>query len=79
MSNSLQPMDYSPPSSSVHEILQARILEWVAVFFSNIPLKMALFLSLGGSDSKESACNAGDLDLIPRLGGSPGRIHGNPL
>ena len=22
----------------------------------------------GGSDSKESACNAGDLDLIPGLG-----------
>ena len=28
------PMDYSPPGSSVHEILQARILEWVAIFFS---------------------------------------------
>ena len=25
------PMDCSPPSSSVHEILQARILEWVAM------------------------------------------------
>ena len=24
-------MDYSPPGSSVHGILQARILEWVAV------------------------------------------------
>ena len=24
------PMDYSPPGSSVHDILQARILEWVA-------------------------------------------------
>ena len=24
------PMDCSPPGSSVHEILQARILEWVA-------------------------------------------------
>ena len=27
-------MDYSPPGSSVHEILQARILEWVAILFS---------------------------------------------
>ena len=27
-------MDYSPPGSSVHGILQARILEWVAIFFS---------------------------------------------
>ena len=25
------PMDYSPTGSSVHEILQARILEWVVV------------------------------------------------
>ena len=27
-------MDYSPQSSSVHEISQARILEWVTIFFS---------------------------------------------
>ena len=27
-------MDFSPPSSSVHGILQARILEWVAISFS---------------------------------------------
>ena len=28
------PMDYSPPGSSDHGILQARILEWVAIAFS---------------------------------------------
>ena len=28
------PMDGSPPGSSVHGILQARILEWVAIAFS---------------------------------------------
>ena len=27
-------MDYSPPESSVHGILQARMLEWVAISFS---------------------------------------------
>jgi len=27
-------MDYSPPGSSLHEILQARMLEWVAMPFS---------------------------------------------
>ena len=27
-------MDCSPPGSSVHEILQARILEWVVISFS---------------------------------------------
>ena len=33
----------------------------------------------GGSDSKESACSAGDLDSILRLGRFPGGGHGNPL
>ena len=28
------PVDYNPPGSSVHGILQARILEWVAMPFS---------------------------------------------
>ena len=28
------PVDYSPPGSSVHGILQARVLEWVAISFS---------------------------------------------
>ena len=31
------PMDWSPPGSSAHEISQARILEWVAVSFSMKP------------------------------------------
>ena len=29
------PMDYNPSGSSVHGIFQARILEWVAISFSN--------------------------------------------
>ena len=33
----------------------------------------------GGSDDKESACNEGDLSLIPGLGRSPGEGNGNPL
>ena len=33
----------------------------------------------GGSDSKASACNAGDLGSIPGLGRSPGEGNGNPL
>ena len=36
------PMDCSPPGSSVHEIAQARILEWVA-----IPFSRGVFLSQG--------------------------------
>ena len=33
----------------------------------------------GGSDSKESTCNAEDLGLIPGSGRSPGGEHGTPL
>ena len=33
----------------------------------------------GGSAGKESACNAGDLGLIPRLGRSPVEGKGYPL
>ena len=33
----------------------------------------------GGSHSKESAYNAGDLGLIPGLGRAAGGGHGNPL
>ena len=29
-------MDYSLPGSSVHGIFQARVLEWVAIVFSDI-------------------------------------------
>ena len=36
------PMDYSPPGSSVHGVYQARILEWVATSFSK-----GIFLTLG--------------------------------
>ena len=33
----------------------------------------------GGSDSKASAYNAGDLSSVPGLGTSPGEGNGNPL
>ena len=33
----------------------------------------------GGSDGKESACNAGDPGFVPRSGRSPGVENGNPL
>ena len=33
----------------------------------------------GGSDSKESVCNAGELGSILGLGRSPGEENGNPL
>ena len=36
------PMDWSPPGSSVHGICQARVLEWVAIAFSIISLNLYL-------------------------------------
>ena len=43
-------------------------------------LPIPVFLGFpGGSDSKESACNAGDLGSIPGLGRSPGEGNGYPL
>ena len=30
------PMDYSPPGFSVHEIFQAGILEWVAIAYATL-------------------------------------------
>ena len=35
--DSYDPTDCSPPGSSVHEILQAIILEWIATPFSRGP------------------------------------------
>ena len=40
----------------------------------------AVFMDFpSGSDGKESACNSGDLGLIPGLGRSPGEGNVNPL
>jgi len=46
----------------------------------NFSISSCLYMGfLGGSDGKESACNAGDLGLIPGLERSSGEGHGNPL
>ena len=44
------PMDYSPPGSSVHGIFQARVLEWGAIAFSERP-------SLGAAEPEMLAKN----------------------
>ena len=42
-------------------------------------MRQCVLVYPGGSDSIEYTRNAGDLGLIPGLGGSPGEGHGNPL
>ena len=48
-----------------------------------VPIDRVGFLSSwgfpGASDSKESACNAGDMGSIPGSGRSPVGGHGDPL
>ena len=72
-------MDYGPPGSSVHGILQARILEWVAILSHLIPHSDGL---RDDSVGKEFACNAGDtgdVGWIAGSGRSPGKGNGNLL
>ena len=38
-----------------------------------------MMINVGGSDGKESACNARDPGSFPGLGRSPGEGNGNPL
>ena len=40
------PMDYSPPGSSIHGIFQARVLEWGAFAFSYIRVYLLVNLYL---------------------------------
>ena len=46
ISDSCNPMDYSWPGSSVHGIIQTKILEWVAISFSNFSPACSLFSAL---------------------------------
>ena len=77
----------------MRNLLKFRFWDWTfswgsGIFFLLPPrgewyLFVSLCIMLGGfpgvSDGEESACNAGDLALIPGLRRSPGGRHGNTL
>ena len=46
MSDSRDPMDCSPPDSSVHGIFQAKVLEWGAIAFSATLFYLALITDI---------------------------------
>ena len=87
-------MHHSPPGSSVHGILQARTLEWVAMpssressqprdwtdvsYLSLLHWKAGSWVPPCSSDGKESACNVGDLGSIPESGRFPWRRKWQP-
>ena len=56
-----EPMDCSSPDSSVHGILQANILEWVAIPFSG--------------DLPDPGIKSGSLGLAGRLSSEPGKLY----
>ena len=56
-------------------MIQTKKIGWLSELKKKI--KTAIDHIPGGSDGKESTCNAGDLGLIPGLGRSPGGGHGN--
>ena len=65
------PMDCSPPGSSIHGIFQARVLEWGAIAFSvqtgySHIIRVGDHLTLfSGKQSAPIAGDAGDTGLIP--------------
>ena len=55
---------------------------YMFVYMSVIYIYIFIFIYIGfpgGSDGKESTCNAGDLGLFPGLGSSPTEGNGYPL
>ena len=58
------------PPRGILRILHSRSLHTYCFLLQSFP---------GGSDSKASACNLGDLGSIPESGRSPGEGNGNPL
>ena len=61
--------------------MRPQFKSWVGKFlWRRDILPTAVFLGFpGGSDSKESTCNAENLGLIPGLGRFPGEGNGYPL
>ena len=47
------PVDYSPPGSSVHGILQARVLEWVSISFSRVEAAKYQLRDMGKEDTQK--------------------------
>ena len=85
------PVERSPPGSSVYGIFQTRILEWVAIPFSRVSsqprdqtrISYVLHWQAGSLllelPDKESAGNSGDLGSIPGLGRSLRGGNGDPF
>ena len=64
------PMDCSPPGSSIHGVLQARILEWVAISFSTESIEKnklisCRFVAFLWNDKLFQLIHTADSDILP--------------
>ena len=60
-----------------NKFISCNFTEFTYCNFTDFIIKLLGFP--GGSDGKESTCNAGDLGSIPGSGRFPGGGHGNPF
>ena len=67
------PMDRGAWQATVHGVAKSQTQ------LKRLSTHIHILGFLGGSDGKEFACNARDLDSVPELGRSPGEGNGNPL
>ena len=65
------PMDRGAWQATVHGVTKSQTQ------LKRLSTHIHILGFLGGSDGKEFACNARDLDSIPELGRSPGEGNGN--
>ena len=81
-------MDCSPPGSSVHGILQARTLEWVAISFSNSGIMEDLFSQkasrwpltpMSAPEDHEGRAAGSGSGPLPRVSTSPTCPHAKGL
>ena len=61
------PMDYSSPGSSVHGILQARKLEWVAIYLIYYKIKRCLLLGRKVMINLDSIFKSRDITLLTEV------------
>ena len=78
MSDSLQPLDCSSPGSSVHGIVQARILEWMPFLapgdFPNPGIEPGSPVLQADSLLSEPPESISSLEKLPKINVSPGAL-----
>ena len=74
-------LEKGSPKAGAPRLERPHVLGWDRTHVTCLAGKSLIVLPSfpGGSDSKVSACSAGDPGLIPGSGRSPGEGNGNPL